>query len=424
MARVVIGLSGGVDSSVAAYLLKQQGHEVTGLFMINWHDTTGTLEGDCPWHDDRVFAELVAKKLDIALHVVDLSADYRTRVVDYMFSEYGKGRTPNPDVLCNREIKFDVFLREALKLGADFVATGHYCRKAEERLPDGRTVYKLLAGADPNKDQSYFLCQLSQEQLRYAMFPVGELLKPEVRRIAAEQGLATARRKDSQGICFVGKVDLPVFLQQKLASKKGNIHEILPSWPKYRSGLPAGQPAQNGTPSPAQAAGDTAPAGQPVPEAEPADGQLAALAAPWRYTVRDGKKIGEHNGAHFYTIGQRKGLGIGGRRESLFILATDTAQNVVYVGEGDAHPGLWRPALHIAPGEIHWVNPARVLSPGQSARFSVRIRYRQPLQGARLFVRDEGAYLVFDTPQRGITPGQFAAWYDGDELIGSGVIAE
>lgn len=424
MARVVIGLSGGVDSSVAAYLLKQQGHEVTGLFMINWHDTTGTLEGDCPWHDDRVFAELVAKKLDIALHVVDLSADYRTRVVDYMFSEYGKGRTPNPDVLCNREIKFDVFLREALKLGADFVATGHYCRKAEERLPDGRTVYKLLAGADPNKDQSYFLCQLSQEQLRYAMFPVGELLKPEVRRIAAEQGLATARRKDSQGICFVGKVDLPVFLQQKLASKKGNIHEILPSWPKYRSGLPAGQPAQNGTPSPAQAAGDTAPAGQPVPEAEPADGQLAALAAPWRYTVRDGKKIGEHNGAHFYTIGQRKGLGIGGRRESLFILATDTAQNVVYVGEGDAHPGLWRPALHIAPGEIHWVNPARALSPGQSARFSVRIRYRQPLQGARLFVRDEGAYLVFDTPQRGITPGQFAAWYDGDELIGSGVIAE
>lgn len=424
MARVVIGLSGGVDSSVAAYLLKQQGHEVTGLFMINWHDTTGTLEGDCPWHDDRVFAELVAKKLDIALHVVDLSADYRTRVVDYMFSEYGKGRTPNPDVLCNREIKFDVFLREALKLGADFVATGHYCRKAEERLPDGRTVYKLLAGADPNKDQSYFLCQLSQEQLRYAMFPVGELLKPEVRRIAAEQGLATARRKDSQGICFVGKVDLPVFLQQKLASKKGNIHEILPSWPKYRSGLPAGQPAQNGTPSPAQAAGDAAPAGQPVPEAEPADGQLAALAAPWRYTVRDGKKIGEHNGAHFYTIGQRKGLGIGGRRESLFILATDTAQNVVYVGEGDAHPGLWRPALHIAPGEIHWVNPARALSPGQSARFSVRIRYRQPLQGARLFVRDEGAYLVFDTPQRGITPGQFAAWYDGDELIGSGVIAE
>lgn len=229
MARVVIGLSGGVDSSVAAYLLKQQGHDVVGLFMINWHDTTGTLEGDCPWHDDRVFAELVAKKLDIPLHVVDLSADYRTRVVDYMFSEYEKGRTPNPDVLCNREIKFDVFLREALRLGADFVATGHYCRKAEETLPDGRTIYKLLAGTDPNKDQSYFLCQLSQEQLRYALFPVGALLKPEVRRIAAEQGLATAKRKDSQGICFVGKIDLPAFLQQKLASKRGNVHEILPT---------------------------------------------------------------------------------------------------------------------------------------------------------------------------------------------------
>ena len=234
MAHVVIGLSGGVDSSVAAWLLKEQGHEVTGLFMVNWHDTTGTLEGDCPWRDDRVFAELVARNLDIPLHVADLSAEYRTRVVDYMFAEYERGRTPNPDVLCNREIKFDVFLREALALGADYVATGHYCRKAEERLPDGRTVYRLLAGSDPNKDQSYFLCQLSQEQLRYALFPVGGLLKPEVRRIAEEQGLATAKRKDSQGICFVGKVDLPVFLQQKLASKRGNIHELLPSGPIYR----------------------------------------------------------------------------------------------------------------------------------------------------------------------------------------------
>ena len=399
MARVVIGLSGGVDSSVAAWLLKEQGHEVIGLFMINWHDTTGTLEGDCPWHDDRVFAELVAKKLDIALHVVDLSAEYRTRVVDYMFAEYERGRTPNPDVLCNREIKFDVFLREALKLGADYVATGHYCRKAEERLPDGRTVYKLLAGTDPNKDQSYFLCQLSQEQLSRALFPVGRLLKPEVRRIAAEQGLATAKRKDSQGICFVGKVDLPTFLQQKLASKRGNVHEILPSWPKYarKAMLPA-------------------------PDEAPSDELLAALAEPWHYTVRDGKKIGEHNGAHFYTIGQRKGLGIGGRKESLFILATDTRENVIYVGEGDAHPGLWRPALRIRPEEVHWVNPLRMLHVGESARFMVRIRYRQPLQDARLFMREAGAYLLFDEPQRGITPGQFAAWYDGDELVGSGVI--
>jgi len=418
MARVVIGLSGGVDSSVAAYLLKQQGHDVVGLFMINWHDTTGTLEGDCPWHDDRVFAELVAKKLDIPLHVVDLSADYRTRVVDYMFSEYEKGRTPNPDVLCNREIKFDVFLREAFRLGADFVATGHYCRKAEETLPDGRTIYKLLAGADPNKDQSYFLCQLSQEQLRYALFPVGDLLKPEVRRIAAEQGLATAKRKDSQGICFVGKVDLPAFLQQKLASKRGNVHEILPTWPKYgpKARIPAG------TPDAGQAI--PAPGGQHAADVPPTTEQLAALAAPWRYTVRDGKKIGEHSGAHFYTIGQRKGLGIGGRKESLFILATDTVQNVIYVGEGDSHPGLWRQALHIAPREIHWVNPARTMPAGQSARFSVRIRYRQPLQEATLFVRDQGAYILFDTPQRGITPGQFAAWYDGDELVGSGIISE
>lgn len=390
MARVVIGLSGGVDSSVAAYLLKQQGHDVIGLFMINWHDTTGTLEGDCPWHDDRVFAELVAKRLDIPLRVVDLSQQYRQRVVDYMFAEYERGRTPNPDVLCNREIKFDAFLNEALKLGADFVATGHYCRKAEETV-DGKTIYKLLAGADKNKDQSYFLCQLSQEQLRYAMFPVGDIDKPEVRRIAEEQHLATAKRKDSQGICFVGKVDLPVFLQQKLAARKGNIHEILPTWPKY-----------------AQCHGD----------------DLATLAEPWHYTVRDGKKIGEHNGAHFYTIGQRKGLGIGGRKESLFIIATDVRENVIYVGEGDNHPGLYRRALKIQPDEVHWVNPARRLETGESGRFAVRIRYRQPLQQATLHMREDAAYILFDEPQRGIAAGQFAAWYDGDELVGSGVIYE
>ena len=389
MARVVIGLSGGVDSSVAAWLLKEQGHEVIGLFMVNWHDTTGTLEGDCPWHDDRVFAELVARRLDIPLHVVDLSAEYRRRVVDYMFAEYERGRTPNPDVRCNREIKCDVFLKEALKLGAEYVATGHYCRK-ETVSVDGRPVCRLLAGSDPNKDQSYFLCQLSQEQLRRALFPVGDLLKPEVRRIAAEQQLATARRKDSQGICFVGKVDLPVFLQQKLASKRGNVHEIKAGWPKY---------------------GRTA-----------ADDDLAALAEPWRYTVRDGKKIGEHNGAHFYTIGQRKGLGIGGRKESLFVLATDVAENVIYVGEGDSHPGLYRRALFIRREELHWVDPTRRLTSGGRERFSIRIRYRQPLQAGELILRDEGAYILFDEPQRGIAPGQFAAWYDGDELVGSGVI--
>ena len=391
MAKVVVGLSGGFDSSVAAYLLKEQGHEVIGLFMRNWHDTTGTLEGDCPWHDDQVFAELVAKRLDIAFRQVDLSEQYRERVVEYMFSEYEKGRTPNPDVLCNREIKFDVFLKEALKLGADFVATGHYCRKAEHVAEDGSVSYSLLAGADPNKDQSYFLCQLSQEQLKYALFPIGDLLKPEVRKIAEEQKLATAKRKDSQGICFVGKVDLPVFLQQKLASREGNIHEILPSWPKF-----------------AKYAERT---------------ELSELAEPYRYTVRDGKKIGTHNGAHFYTIGQRKGLGIGGRKESLFIIGTDVDSNTIYVGEGDSHPGLYRKVVRIEHSEMHWVEPAQALNVGEKRSFQVRIRYRQPLQEAELHVREDAVYLYFDEPQRGVAAGQFAAWYDGERVIGSGVIS-
>lgn len=389
--RVVIGLSGGVDSSVAAYLLKQQGYDVVGLFMINWRDMTGKLEGECTWQDDRLFAEMVARRLDIPLHVVDLSDEYRRRVVDYMFAEYERGRTPNPDVLCNREIKFDAFLKEALKLGADYVATGHYCRKEEVEV-DGRRVFRLLAGADKNKDQSYFLCQLSQEQLKYALFPIGGLEKPEVRRIAEEQRLATAKRKDSQGICFVGKVDLPVFLQQKLAARKGNVHEILPTWRGYGR----------------ETAGD----------------DLEGLSKPFRYTVRDGKKIGEHNGAHFYTIGQRKGLGIGGRKESLFIISTDVAENVIYVGEGDAHPGLYRRALKIARDEVHWVDPSNEVKTGERRRFSLRIRYRQPLQGGELIMREDAAYLLFDEPQRGITAGQFAAWYDGENLVGSGVILE
>ena len=388
MARVVVGLSGGVDSSVAAYLLKEQGHEVIGLFMRNWHDTTGTLEGDCPWHDDQVFAELVAKRLDIPFRFVDLSEEYKHRVVDYMFSEYEQGRTPNPDVLCNREIKFDVFLKEALKMGADYVATGHYCQKATE-IVDGREVYRLVAGADKNKDQSYFLCQLTQEQLRYALFPIGHMLKPEVRAIAAEQKLATAKRKDSQGICFVGKVDLPVFLQQQLAARQGNVHEILPSWRGY--GVERGD-------------------------------DLATQSVPFRYTVRDGKKIGAHNGAHFYTIGQRKGLGIGGRKESLFVLATDVKENVIYVGEGDSHPGLYRSVLRIKPEEVHWVDPTQRMTEGERRRYDVRIRYRQALQGAELVAQGDGLYLLFEEPQRGVAAGQFAAWYDGEVLVGSGVI--
>ncbi len=386
MARIVVGISGGVDSSVAAQLLKEQGHEVIGLFMINWHDTTGTLEGDCAWHDDRVFAELVAKKLDIELHVVDLSEHYKARVVEYMFSEYERGRTPNPDVLCNREIKFDVFLKEALKLGAEYVATGHYCRRD---TIDG--VHRLLAGTDGNKDQSYFLCQLSQNQLSKALFPIGDMVKGEVRRIADEQKLATAKRKDSQGICFVGKVDLPVFLQQKLSKKVGNIHEIKPEWAKYAT---------------YQAIGDD---------------DLEALSRPIHYTVRDGKKIGTHNGAHFYTIGQRKGLGIGGRKESLYIIGTDVDANVIYVGEGDSHPGLHRRAIKIE-NELHWVNPTRKITEGESERFMVRIRYRQPLQPSTLIIRESGSYILFDEPQRGVAAGQFAALYSGDEVVASGVI--
>ena len=389
MARVVVGLSGGVDSSVAAYLLKEQGHEVIGLFMRNWHDTTGTLEGDCPWYDDQVFAELVAKRLDIPFRFVDLSEEYKQRVVDYMFSEYEQGRTPNPDVLCNREIKFDVFLKEALKMGADYVATGHYCQKVVE-VVDGREVYRLVAGADKNKDQRYFLCQLTQEQLRYALFPIGHMLKPEVRAIAAEQKLATAKRKDSQGICFVGKVDLPVFLQQQLAARQGNVHEILPSWRGYG----------------VERDGD----------------DLSMQCEPFRYTVRDGKKIGTHNGAHFYTIGQRKGLGIGGRKESLFVLATDVKENVIYVGEGDSHPGLYRSVLRIKTEDVHWVDPQQRMVEGERRRYDVRIRYRQALQRAELICRVDGLYLIFDEAQRGVAAGQFAAWYDGEVLAGSGVI--
>ena len=429
MAHVVIGLSGGVDSSVAAYLLKRQGHDVTGLFMINWHDTTGTLEGDCPWHDDRVFAELVAKRLDIPLRIVDLSADYRTRVVDYMFAEYEKGRTPNPDVLCNREIKFDVFLREALKLGADFVATGHYCRKAEEVLPDGRTVYKLLAGSDPNKDQSYFLCQLSQEQLRYALFPIGDLLKPEVRRIAAKQGLATAKRKDSQGICFVGKVDLPAFLQQKLASKKGNVHEILPSWPKYDRALAAAPAKAENAAGPGTSDARTnstlSTENRAIPAAadaevartdgEPSTERLTVLAAPWRYTVRDGKKIGEHNGAHFYTIGQRKGLGISAETR-LFVSGKNMAENTVTVGLESA---LFHSSL--LADEWNWI--AEPPAVGQPLPCTARTRYHQPERPATATLLPDGRVRVdFAAPQRAIAPGQAVVLYNGESVIGGGTI--
>lgn len=382
--KVVIGLSGGVDSSVAAYLLIKEGYDVTGLFMINWHDTTGTLYGDCAWKDDLVFAELVARKLSIPLHTVDLSNQYRQRVVDYMFSEYEKGRTPNPDVLCNREIKFDIFVEAARKYGAEYVATGHYARK-ETLIKDGQEYHRLLAGVDPNKDQSYFLCQLSQEQLASAMFPIGNLHKPEVRKIADELGLATAQRKDSQGICFVGKVDLPTFLQQQLKSKEGRIIEI-----------PFDSYIYN-------------------------DSAISSF-LPYEYSPKDGAFTGKHQGAQFYTIGQRKGLNVGGKAKPLFVIATDVEKNIVYVGQGDDHPGLYRNALLIRNEETHWVRSDLRLKDSESKKFLVRIRYRQPLQKATITQTIDGLLIQFEKPQRGITAGQFAAWYDKDELIGSGII--
>jgi tRNA-specific 2-thiouridylase len=391
--KVAVGLSGGVDSSVAAWLLKQEGYDLFGLFMINWHDTQGTLSGDCPWEDDLIFARLVARRLDIPLEVVDLSDAYRRRVVDYMFEEYRRGRTPNPDILCNREIKFDLFVKAARERGADFVATGHYCRKETINV-NSREVYRLLAGVDPGKDQSYFLCQLSREQLSAAMFPVGNLLKSEVRRIAEENGLATAGKKDSQGICFVGKVDLPVFLQQKLEAKEGDIIEI-----------------------PADFAGFS----RNVKNADIHE-RLKILSSPYIYRSADGVIAGKHRGAHFFTIGQRKGLNVGGKVKPLFVIGIDVDNNIVYTGQGENHPGLYHQALFVSEKEIHWLRPDSALSAGDECRASVRVRYRQPLQEATLYRMPEGLYILFDRPQRSIAPGQFAAWYDGEELMGSGVI--
>ncbi len=406
--KVVVGLSGGVDSSVAAWLLKEQGYDVTGVFMRNWYDTTGLLVGDCTWEEDEIMARMVAKKLGIPFYVVDLSKEYRKRVVDYMFAEYDRGRTPNPDILCNREIKFDLFAKEARKLienyvGAYvdiFIATGHYSRIEKTVNNKKEMVYRLLAGKDRNKDQSYFLCQLSQEQLAMSLFPLGEVTKPEVRKIAARLDLPTATRKDSQGICFVGKVDLPTFLQQQLKAKAGEVIEIPKDAftpPSYPEGLPDHDI-------------DTV--------------TLKTICADFHFTPQSGVIIGKHHGAHFFTIGQRKGLNIGGKAEPLFVLLPDVKNNILYVGQGHSHPGLNRKGLFIARKEIHWIRPDLTMKSGESRRYQVRIRYRQPLQEAILFMRDDGIFIVFDHLQRGITPGQFAAWYDREELLGSGAIGE
>ena len=392
MSKVVVGLSGGVDSSVAAYLLKEQGHDVIALFMVNWHERVGAITSECTWEEDALIAKMVAKKLDIPFHIVDLSKDYKKRVVDYMFAEYQAGRTPNPDVLCNREIKFDTFLEEAMKFNADFVATGHYCRKSEIKV-EGKTIHQLLAGKDPNKDQSYFLCQLNQEQLSKAMFPVGELLKPEVREIARVKNLPTAERKDSQGICFVGKVDLPTFLQQQLEPKTGNVIEIQANFMEKKKQL------------------------------DITEDNYKKLCFAFPYKPWNGEVIGEHQGAHFYTVGQRKGLNIGGRKEPLFVIGTDVKRNIIYVGEGQEHPGLFRKGLFIPKEEMHWIRPDLTMKPGEKREYDIRIRYRQPLEKGTIHLKDDGAWFIFENEQRGITSGQFAAWYTGDELIGSGVIS-
>ena len=394
MKRVVVGLSGGVDSSVTAYLLKEQGYEVIGLFMKNWHDDSVTISNECPWLEDSNDAMIVAEKLQIPFQVVDLSEQYKERIVDYMFDEYEKGRTPNPDVLCNREIKFDVFMKIALQLGADFVATGHYCRKAEE-LIDGHTIYKLLAGKDGNKDQSYFLCQLSQEQLSKSLFPIGELLKPEVREIAKNADLITAEKKDSQGLCFIGKVRLPEFLQQKLQPKIGEIVKISADSNHYA---------------------------REIPIFEKKEAELAYFSKKFSYKKEDGKVVGKHQGAHYFTKGQRKGLAVGGTKEPLFVIETDVNENIIYTGEGKNHPGLYRNVLFVANDEIHWIRKDFALKNGETMSVKARIRYRQALENAILYKLETGLYVEFENPQSAIQEGQFVAWYQNEELLGSGVI--
>ncbi len=502
--KICVGLSGGVDSSVAALLLKRQGYDVFGLFMQNWHDASTTLHGECEWEEDRFVAEMVARKIGIPFYFVDLSKIYREKVVDYMFDEYARGRTPNPDVLCNREIKFAAFWETAKRLGADMVATGHYCRKDEFTDAEGRTVYRIFEGADPNKDQSYFLCQLTQEQLSTALFPIGDITKPEVRRIAREADLPSADKKDSQGICFVGKVDLPTFLKQKLQPKEGNVVEVFDAYYEHSahyqeirriltSLLPDGTEGEANMISdyvsedkpgyPASAGADYAegreaaghpsepPSEQPSeqPRGDPSgrrpgtvsdecpwdidkvaalsDAELDTLSRNVDYsdirfeaeTYRSGKKhvrktrwkenpfakiVGTHDGAQFYTIGQRKGLNIGGHTDSIFVIETDVDGNTIYVGEGHRHKGLSRSCLRISADEVHWIRDDLRMNPGETRRMRVRIRYRQPLQDAVLVMRSGALYILFDRPQRGITPGQFAVWYASDgEMLGSGVIS-
>ncbi len=386
--KVIVGLSGGVDSSVAAHILIQQNYEVIGLFMKNWHDESVTLSNECPWLEDSNDAMLVAEKLGIPFQTLDLSVEYKERVVDYMFKEYAAGRTPNPDVLCNREIKFDVFLKIALSLGADYVATGHYCQKDETKSKNGTIHHRLISGADDNKDQSYFLCQLTEAQLSKTLFPIGHLQKSEVRRIASELNLVTAEKKDSQGLCFIGKVRLSDFLQQQLKPKTGNIIEISNN---FYNGISEGK-------------------------------EMISQSQKIAYQATNGEVVGTHQGAHFFTIGQRKGLAVGGTPKPLFVIGTDVEENIVYVGQGKDHPGLFRKALKVVTDQVHWVRDDLKISEGEHMQVMARIRYRQALQEATLFVQSDALYVVFDRKQSAITSGQFVAWYQDKELLGSGVI--
>ena len=394
--KIVVGLSGGVDSSVAAYLLQKQGHEVIALFMRNWNDASVTLEDECPWIEDSNDALMVAQKLGIPYQVIDMSELYKEKIVDYMFDEYKKGRTPNPDVLCNREVKFDVFMKTALSLGADKVATGHYARVDSTFDENGKEIFHLLAGKDNNKDQSYFLCQLNQAQLSKSLFPIGELTKPEVREIAREMDLVTADKKDSQGLCFIGKVSLPTFLQQQLQPKEGEIVEIFKDFEGFH---------------------------QETPQFSSKLEELEFLSQKIKYEKSDGKVIGKHQGAHYFTIGQSKGLGIGGHVESCFLISRNMETNTIFVGEGKNFPGLFRKALKIENSEVHWVREDLRLKNGESMEVSARIRYRQTLEKATLYQFEEGFFIEFENPQSAIAEGQFAAWYLEEELLGSGVIS-
>ena len=350
--RVVVGLSGGVDSSVAAYLLKEQGYDVVGLFMRNWKDTTGTLEGDCPWYDDHMFAELVAKRLDIPFHLIDLSDEYRRRVVDYMFAEYGRGRTPNPDVLCNREIKFDAFRIKADELGADYIATGHYCR-----ISDDSTT--LLKAADANKDQTYFLNQVRTAQLKNVLFPIGALTKPDVRKLAHEAGLVTERKKDSTGICFIGERNFKNFLMQYLPARPGDIVDT------------------------------------------------------------DGRTVGRHDGLMYYTLGQRRGLGIGGvpgmPENRWYVIGKDLPRNRLLVSCGEGEELLSRGCT---------VSGLNIIGAPVSGTFdcTAKMRYRQPDQPVTATFDGDTARVTFAAPQRAVTPGQYAVFYLGDRCLGGGVI--